>query len=142
MTSIRRRTAERLKQSQDTAASLTTFNEVDMSQIMEMRSKFNPELTLNGAGKLGFLSAFCRAVCLAMKAVPAVNASIEGPNYGDTLVFRDYVDISIAVASERGLITPVMRNAESLDWLQTEHQIGVLAEKVRWALCQLPFQQQ
>ena len=130
MSMMRRRIAERLKQSQDTAASLTTFNEVDMSQIMEIRKKFNPELTSNGAGKLGFLSAFCRAVCLAMKAVPAVNASIEGPGYGDTLVFRDYVDISIAVASDKGLITPVMRNAEGLDWLQTEQAIADLADKV------------
>ena len=130
MSMMRRRIAERLKQSQDTAASLTTFNEVDMSQIMDIRKKFNSELSANGAGKLGFLSAFCRAVCLAMKAVPAVNASIEGPGYGDTLVFRDYVDISIAVASDKGLITPVMRNAEGLDWLQTEQAIADLADKV------------
>lgn len=131
MSMMRRRIAERLKQSQDTAASLTTFNEVDMSQIMELRKKYNPELESNGVGKLGFLSAFCRAVCLAMKAVPAVNASIEGPNGGDTLVFRDYVDISVAVASEKGLVTPVMRNAESLDWLQTEQAINELAAKAR-----------
>lgn len=131
MSTMRRRIAERLKQSQDTAASLTTFNEVDMSQIMDIRTKFNPELIANGAGKLGFLSAFCRAVCLAMKAVPAVNASIEGPGYGDTLVYRDYVDISIAVASDKGLITPVMRNAEGLDWLQTEQAIADLADKAR-----------
>lgn len=130
MSRLRLRIAERLKLSQDTAASLTTFNEVDMSQIMEMRKKFNPELTSNGAGKIGFLSAFCRAVCLAMKTVPVVNASIEGPGGGDTMVFRDYVDISVAVASDKGLITPVIRNAECLDWLQTEKAIEELAIKV------------
>lgn len=130
MSNMRRRIAERLKQSQDTAASLTTFNEVDMSQIIQMRDKFNPELKANGAGKLGFLSAFCRAVCLAMKAVPAVNAGIEGPDGGDTIVYRDYVDISVAVASEKGLVTPVMRNAETLDWMETEQAISDLAEKV------------
>jgi len=110
---------------------LTTFNEVDMSQIMEMRKKFNAELATNGAGKLGFLSAFCRAVCLAMRIVPVVNASIEGPGSGDTMVFRDYVDISVAVASDKGLITPVIRNAEALDWLQTEKAIEELAVKAR-----------
>lgn len=130
MSRLRLRIAERLKLSQDTAASLTTFNEVDMSQIMEMRKKFNVELAANGAGKLGFLSAFCRAVCLAMRIVPVVNASIEGPDGGDTMVFRDYVDISVAVASDKGLITPVIRNAESLDWLQTEKAIEELAVKV------------
>lgn len=125
---MRKRIAERLKQSQDTAASLTTFNEVDMSQIIELRTKYNPELAEHAPGsKLGFLSAFCRAVVLAMKVVPAVNASIEGE---DMMVFRDYVDISIAVASPKGLITPVMRNAEALDWLETEKAIGELADKV------------
>ncbi|KAF8461128.1 putative Dihydrolipoyllysine-residue succinyltransferase [Kalaharituber pfeilii] len=130
MSRIRLRISERLKQSQDTAASLTTFNEVDMSQLAEMRAKFNPELSKSGH-KLSYLSAFCRAVCLAMKHVPAVNSSIEGPGLGDTLVFRDYVDISIAVASEKGLITPVLRNAESMDLLETEKAIADLAERGR-----------
>lgn len=131
MNRMRLRIAERLKQSQNTAASLTTFNEVDMSQIMEFRKLYKDEILKKTGVKLGFMSAFSRACVLAMKEIPAVNASIEGPNGGDTIVYRDYVDISVAVATPKGLVTPVVRNAESLDMVGIEQEIAELGKKAR-----------
>ncbi|KAJ4341597.1 2-oxoglutarate dehydrogenase complex E2 component [Didymella glomerata] len=131
MNRMRLRIAERLKQSQNTAASLTTFNEVDMSSIMEFRKLYKDEILKNKGVKLGFMSAFSRACILAMRDVPAVNASIEGPKGGDTIVYRDYVDISVAVATEKGLVTPVVRNAESLDMVGIEKAIADLGKKAR-----------
>ncbi|KAH0254583.1 putative dihydrolipoamide succinyltransferase, partial [Aureobasidium melanogenum] len=81
--------------------------------------------------KFGFMSAFSRASVLAMKDLPAVNAAIEGPNGGDTVVYRDYVDISVAVATEKGLVTPVVRNAESMDMIGIESAIAELGKKAR-----------
>jgi 2-oxoglutarate dehydrogenase E2 component (dihydrolipoamide succinyltransferase) len=130
MNRMRLRIAERLKQSQNTAASLTTFNEVDMSSLMEFRKLYKDEVLKKSGVKLGFMSAFSRACVLAMKDVPAVNASIEGPNGGDTIVYRDYVDISVAVATEKGLVTPVVRNAESMDMVGIEKAIADLGKKV------------
>ncbi|KAG2421643.1 dihydrolipoyllysine-residue succinyltransferase component of 2-oxoglutarate dehydrogenase complex [Aspergillus terreus] len=131
MNRMRLRIAERLKQSQNTAASLTTFNEVDMSSLMEFRKLYKDEVLKKSGVKLGFMSAFSRACVLAMKDVPAVNASIEGPNGGDTIVYRDYVDISVAVATEKGLVTPVVRNAESMDMVGIEKAIADLGKKAR-----------
>lgn len=131
MNRMRLRIAERLKQSQNTAASLTTFNEVDMSSIMEFRKLYKDEIVKKQGVKLGFMSAFSRACILAMKDIPAVNASIEGPNGGDTIVYRDYVDISVAVATEKGLVTPVVRNAESLGLVGIEEAIAGLGKKAR-----------
>ncbi|KAI4153886.1 MAG: hypothetical protein LQ340_002031 [Diploschistes diacapsis] len=131
MNRMRLRIAERLKQSQNTAASLTTFNEVDMSSIMEFRKLYKDEILKKTGVKLGFMSAFSRACVLAMKDIPAVNASIEGPNGGDTIVYRDYVDISVAVATEKGLVTPVVRNSESLDLVGIEKAIADLGKKAR-----------
>jgi 2-oxoglutarate dehydrogenase E2 component (dihydrolipoamide succinyltransferase) len=131
MNRMRLRIAERLKQSQNTAASLTTFNEVDMSSLMEFRKLYKDEILKNKGIKLGFMSAFSRASVLAMRDIPAVNASIEGENAGDTIVYRDYVDISVAVATEKGLVTPVVRNAESMDMLTIEKSIADLGKKAR-----------
>ncbi|EAA63006.1 hypothetical protein AN3466.2 [Aspergillus nidulans FGSC A4] len=131
MNRMRLRIAERLKQSQNTAASLTTFNEVDMSSLMEFRKLYKDEILKKTGVKLGFMSAFSRACVLAMKDVPAVNASIEGPNGGDTIVYRDYVDISVAVATEKGLVTPVVRNAETMDLVGIEKSIADLGKKAR-----------
>lgn len=131
MNRMRLRIAERLKQSQNTAASLTTFNEVDMSAVMEFRSKYKEEILKKTGVKLGFMSAFSRACILAMRDIPAVNASIEGPNGGDTIVYRDYVDISVAVATEKGLVTPVVRNAEAMDIVGIEKAIADLGKKAR-----------
>jgi 2-oxoglutarate dehydrogenase E2 component (dihydrolipoamide succinyltransferase) len=130
MNRMRLRIAERLKQSQNTAASLTTFNEVDMSALMEFRSKYKDEVLKKTGVKLGFMSAFSRACVLAMRDIPVVNASIEGPNGGDTIVYRDYVDISVAVATEKGLVTPVVRNVESLDLVGIEKSIADMGKKV------------
>ncbi|KAL2816354.1 hypothetical protein BJX63DRAFT_388156 [Aspergillus granulosus] len=131
MNRMRLRIAERLKQSQNTAASLTTFNEVDMSSLMEFRKLYKDDVLKKTGVKLGFMSAFSRACVLAMKDVPAVNASIEGPNGGDTIVYRDYVDISVAVATEKGLVTPVVRNSETMDLVGIEKAIADLGKKAR-----------
>ncbi|KAK5993143.1 2-oxoglutarate dehydrogenase complex component E2 [Cladobotryum mycophilum] len=131
MNRMRLRIAERLKQSQNTAASLTTFNEVDMSSIMEFRKLYKDETLKKTGVKLGFMSAFSRAAVLAMRDIPGVNASIEGPNGGDTIVYRDYVDISVAVATEKGLVTPVVRNVESMDMIGVEKAIADMGKKAR-----------
>lgn len=131
MNRMRLRIAERLKQSQNTAASLTTFNEVDMSNLMEFRKLYKEDVLKKTGVKLGFMSAFAKACVLAMKEIPAVNASIEGPGGGDTIVYRDYVDISVAVATPKGLVTPVVRNAESMDLITIEQAIGDLGKKAR-----------
>ncbi|KAL1899244.1 2-oxoglutarate dehydrogenase complex E2 component [Sporothrix stenoceras] len=131
MNRMRLRIAERLKQSQNTAASLTTFNEVDMSSLVEFRKLYKDEVLKKTGVKLGFMSAFTRACVLAMKDLPAVNASIEGPNGGDTIVYRDYVDVSVAVATEKGLVTPVVRNAEGMDLVTIEKSIADLGHKAR-----------
>jgi 2-oxoglutarate dehydrogenase E2 component (dihydrolipoamide succinyltransferase) len=127
MNRMRLRIAERLKESQNTNASLTTFNEVDMSSLMEMRKLYKDDILKKTGVKFGFMGAFTRAACLAMKEIPAVNASIEG---GD-MVYRDYVDVSIAVATPKGLVTPVVRNAESMDVLTIEKTIHDLGVKAR-----------
>ena len=130
MNRMRLRIAERLKQSQNTAASLTTFNEVDMSALMNMRKSYKDEILKKTGIKFGFMGAFGMASVMAMKAVPTANASIEGPGGGDTIVYRDYVDISVAVATEKGLVTPVVRNAESMDIIGIEREIAALGKKV------------
>ncbi|KAK9333252.1 hypothetical protein V1520DRAFT_333031 [Lipomyces starkeyi] len=131
MNRMRLRIAERLKQSQNTAASLTTFNEVDMSSLIEFRKLYKDEILKKTGVKLGFMSAFSRAVCLAAKEIPAVNGAIEGPNGGDTIVYRDYVDISVAVATPKGLVTPVVRNAETMSMVEVEKAIADLGAKAR-----------
>lgn len=128
MNRMRLRIAERLKESQNTAASLTTFNEVDMSNLMEMRKLYKDEVLDKTGIKFGFMGAFSKASALAAKEIPAVNASIEN---GDTMVFRDYMDISIAVSTPKGLVTPVVRNAESLSILGVEEEITRLGKKAR-----------
>ncbi|KAK3055869.1 2-oxoglutarate dehydrogenase complex E2 component [Extremus antarcticus] len=131
MNRMRLRIAERLKQSQNTAASLTTFNEVDMSNLMEMRKQYKDEILKKTGIKFGFMGAFVKASILAMRTVPTVNASIEGPGSGDTIVYKDYVDVSVAVATEKGLVTPVVRNAEALDMVGIESHIAELGKKAR-----------
>ena len=128
MNRMRLRIAERLKESQNTAASLTTFNEVDMTNLMDMRKLYKDEFLEKTGIKLGFMGAFAKASTLAAKEIPAVNAAIEN---NDTLVFRDYTDISIAVATPKGLVTPIVRNAESLSILGIEQEISNLGKKAR-----------
>jgi 2-oxoglutarate dehydrogenase E2 component (dihydrolipoamide succinyltransferase) len=131
MNRMRLRIAERLKQAQNTAASLSTFQEVDMSSLIEFRKLYKDEYLKRTGVKLGFMSAFARACVLAMKEIPSINAGIEGPNGGDTIVYHDYVDISVAVATEKGLTTPVIRNVESLNLLEVEKAIADLGKKAR-----------
>jgi 2-oxoglutarate dehydrogenase E2 component (dihydrolipoamide succinyltransferase) len=130
MNRMRLRIAERLKQAQNTAASLSTFQEVDMSALMAFRKKYKDDYLKKTGVKLGFMSAFAKACVLAMKEIPTVNAGIEGPNGGDTIVYHDYVDISIAVATEKGLTTPVVRNVESMNLIDIEKAIAELGKKV------------
>lgn len=127
MNRMRLRIAERLKESQNTAASLTTFQEVDMLQLMEMRKLYKDEIIKRDNIKFGFMGLFSKACTLAAKQVPAVNALIEGTD----MVFRDYMDISIAVATPKGLVTPVVRNAELLLVLGIEDAIVKLGTKAR-----------
>ena len=124
---MRLRIGERLKQSQNTAASLTTFNEIDMSAVIALRSKYKDQILKSQEVKLGFMGLFAKAACLAMRHIPAANSSIEG----DELVYHDYVDLSVAVATPKGLVTPVVRNCESLDVVEIERTITELGKKAR-----------
>ncbi|SCU87022.1 LAFA_0E04236g1_1 [Lachancea sp. 'fantastica'] len=127
MNRMRLRIAERLKDSQNTAASLTTFNECDMSALMDMRKLYKDEIIKKTGIKFGFMGMFAKACTLAAKEIPSVNAAIEG----DQIVYRDYTDISVAVATPKGLVTPVVRNAESLSVLDVEAEISRLGKKAR-----------
>ncbi|KAI0338031.1 dihydrolipoamide succinyltransferase [Trametopsis cervina] len=127
MNRMRLRIAERLKESQNAAASLTTFNEIDMSSLMDMRKKYKDEVLKEHEVKLGYMSAFAKASCLALKEITAANASIEGQE----IVYRDYVDLSVAVATPKGLVTPVVRNAESMSLVELEREIASLGKKAR-----------
>ncbi|KAF8234953.1 dihydrolipoamide succinyltransferase [Tricholoma matsutake] len=127
MSRMRLRIAERLKESQNAAASLTTFNEIDMSSLMEMRKRYKDEVLKEHGVKLGYMSAFAKACTLALKEIPAANASIEG----EEIVYRDYVDLSVAVATPKGLVTPVVRNAETMGFIDIEKEIVALGKKAR-----------
>ena len=96
-----------------------------------MRKLYKDEILKKTGTKFGFMGAFAKAATLAMKDIPSVNAAIEGPNGGDTIVYKDYVDISVAVATPKGLVTPVVRNAESLDVIGIEKAISDLGSKAR-----------
>ncbi|KAF5379169.1 hypothetical protein D9615_006007 [Tricholomella constricta] len=127
MNRMRLRIAERLKESQNAAASLTTFNEIDMSSLMEMRKKFKDQVMKEHEVKLGYMSAFAKACTLALREIPAANASIEG----EEIVYRDYVDLSVAVATPKGLVTPVVRNTETMNFVDIEKEIAFLGNKAR-----------
>ncbi|KAF9148044.1 2-oxoglutarate dehydrogenase complex E2 component [Linnemannia schmuckeri] len=127
MNRMRQTIAKRLKQSQENAASLTTFNEVDMTNLMKLRSNYKDAVLKKHNVKLGFMSAFVKASCYALKELPAVNARIEG----DSIIYNDYVDVSVAVATPKGLVTPVIRNAESLSFVEVEKSIAQYGAKAR-----------
>ena len=122
---IRRRIAERLVEAQQQAALLTTFNEVDMSAVMELRKKFKDLFQERYGAKLGFMSFFVRAAVEALRAVPQVNAEYRDPH----IVFRDFYDIGIAVGGGKGLVVPVLRNAEAMSFAQVELAIGDFARR-------------
>lgn len=127
MSRIRSRIAERLKEVQNTAAILTTFNEVDMKPVMDIRSRYKENFIAQYGVKLGFMSFFVKAAVEALKKYPAVNASVEG----DEIVYHEYYNISIAVSSPRGLVVPVIRNADQMTFADIEREIRVLAEKAQ-----------
>lgn len=127
MTSIRKTIAKRLVAVKNETAMLTTFNEVDMKPVMELRSRYKDQFKEKYGVGLGFMSFFSKAVCAALKEFPAVNASIDG----DEIVYHDYCDISVAVSTPRGLVVPVVRNVESLAMHQIEAEIARLAARGR-----------
>lgn len=126
---MRRTIAQRLKQSQDNCASLTAMQEIDMGAVMEWRKRNRDEVASLHGVRLGYMGIFTKAVALAAQDMPLVNAAINMEQ--GTITFRDYVDISIAVSAPKGLVTPVVRNCDSLSILQLEQAIAQLAEKVR-----------
>jgi len=127
MTRMRMRIAERLKDAQNTAAMLTTFNEIDMSNIMAIRSKYKDQFLDKHGAKLGFMSAFVAASSKALINFPQVNAAIDGKE----IVYRSYADISVAVATPTGLVTPVLRNTENMSFYDIEAEIAALGKKAR-----------
>ncbi|MES2498165.1 MAG: 2-oxoglutarate dehydrogenase complex dihydrolipoyllysine-residue succinyltransferase [Pseudomonadota bacterium] len=120
MTRLRQTVASRLKEAQNTAALLTTFNDVDMTAVIEARNKYKDLFEKKHGVRLGFMGFFVKAACMALKDVPAVNASIEG----DEIVYRDYVDVSVAVSAPNGLVVPVVRDAQNLSVAGIERTIG------------------
>jgi 2-oxoglutarate dehydrogenase E2 component (dihydrolipoamide succinyltransferase) len=127
MTPLRKRVAERLLQAQSTAAILTTFNEVDMSAVMRLRKEYQERYEKKHGVKLGFMSFFVKAALDALKAFPAVNASIEG----DEVVFHHYYDIGVAVSGSRGLVVPIIRDADERNMAELEKTIAELGTKAR-----------
>lgn len=127
MTSLRKTISKRLVSVKNETAMLTTFNEVDMKPVMDLRSKYKDKFKEKYGVGLGFMSFFTKAVCIALKEWPAVNAQING----DEIIYHNYCDVSIAVSTPRGLVVPVIRNAESLSFDQIENEVIRLAGKGR-----------
>ncbi|KAF0102542.1 MAG: 2-oxoglutarate dehydrogenase E2 component (dihydrolipoamide succinyltransferase) [bacterium] len=120
MTRLRQRIAERLKEAQNTAAMLTTFNEINMQPVMDLRARYQDRFLKEHGVKLGFMSFFTKAVCQALRVFPLVNARIDGRD----IVYHDYYDVGVAVSSERGLVVPILRNADRMSFSEIEKQIA------------------
>ncbi|WP_394853706.1 2-oxoglutarate dehydrogenase complex dihydrolipoyllysine-residue succinyltransferase [Exercitatus varius] len=127
MTRLRKRIAERLLEVKNSTAMLTTFNEVDMQPIMQLRKKYGEQFEKQHDVRLGFMSFYVKAVVEALKRYPVINATIDG----DDILYHNYFDISIAVSTPRGLVTPVLRDCDKMSMAEIEKQIKVLAEKGR-----------
>ena len=127
MTRLRQTIAKRLKQAQENAALLTTFNEVDMSSIMEMRKENQEDFQSRYGIKLGFMSFFVKACIVGLKSFPAVNAEIDG----EDIIYKNYYNISFAVGTEKGLVVPVLKNADELSFADIEKNIKEISEKAR-----------
>ena len=127
MTRLRQTIAKRLKQAQENAALLTTFNEVDMTNIMEMRKENQEDFQKRYGIKLGFMSFFVKSCVVALKNFPVINAEIEG----DTIVYKNYYNISFAVGTDKGLVVPVLKNADELSFADIEKNIKNISEKAR-----------
>ena len=127
MTRLRQTIAKRLKQAQENAALLTTFNEVDMTNVMEMRKENQEDFQTRYGIKLGFMSFFVKACVVALKNFPSVNAEIEG----DEIIYKNYYNISFAVGTDKGLVVPVLKNADELSFAEIEKNIKQISEKAR-----------
>ena len=127
MTRLRQTIARRLKEAQQTAAMLTTFNEVDMSAVMALRNHYKDAFEKRHGVKLGFMGIFVRACVAALKEVPTVNAEIDGQD----LIYKNHYDIGVAVGTERGLVVPVVRNADAMSLADIEREIATLGRKAR-----------
>ena len=127
MTRLRLTIAKRLKEAQENAAMLTTFNEVDMSEVMTMRSQYKEEFQKKYNVKLGFMSFFVKACVIGLKNYPAINAEIQG----EEIVYKNYYNISIAVGTDRGLVVPVLKNTDEMSFADIEKEIGDLGQKAR-----------
>jgi 2-oxoglutarate dehydrogenase E2 component (dihydrolipoamide succinyltransferase) len=127
MTRLRQTIAKRLKSAQDTAALLTTFNDVDMSAVIEARATYKDLFEKKHGVRLGFMGFFTKAVALAARDVPSVNAKIEG----DEIVYHNYLDVSVAVSAPNGLVVPVVRNADAMSFAQIEKAIGDFGAKAK-----------
>ena len=127
MTRLRQTVAKRLKEAQNTAAMLTTYNDVDMTNIIEARAKYKDLFEKKHGVRLGFMGFFTKAVCMALRDIPGVNAQIEG----DEIVYNNFCDISVAVSAPTGLVVPVIRNAESLSVAEIEKTIGGFGKKAK-----------
>ncbi len=127
MTRLRRRIAERLKEAQNTAAILTTFNEVDMTEVLAARARYRDRFEKKHGVRLGFMSFFAKACIAALKEIPSVNAMIDG----DEIVYRHYVDLGVAVGTDQGLVVPVLRDADGKSFAETEKEIGRLGRAAR-----------
>ena len=127
MTRLRKKIAERLKEAQNTAAMLTTFNEADMSAVMGLRNKFKDGFEKKHGVKMGFMSFFVKACVAALKELPAINAEIQG----DELVYKNYYDVGVAVGTPNGLVVPVVRNCDTKSFAEIEAEISGLGRKAR-----------
>lgn len=127
MTRLRQTVAKRLKEAQNNAALLTTYNDVDMTNVIEARAKYKDLFEKKHGVRLGFMGFFTKAVCMALRDIPGVNAQIEG----DEIVYNDFADISVAVSAPNGLVVPVIRNAESLSVADIEKTIGSFGKKAK-----------
>jgi 2-oxoglutarate dehydrogenase E2 component (dihydrolipoamide succinyltransferase) len=127
MTRLRQTIAKRLKEAQNTAAMLTTFNDVDMTAVIDARAKYKDLFEKKHGVRLGFMGFFVKAACMALKDIPSVNASIEG----DDIVYHDYVDVSVAVSAPGGLVVPVIRDAQALSVAGIEKTIGDFGRRAK-----------
>lgn len=127
MSNLRKTISRRLVEAKNTTAMLTTFNEIDMTNIMEIRKKYKDGFKETHGVNLGFMSFFTKAACIALQEWPAVNAYIDG----DQIIYHEYCDISIAVSAPKGLVVPVIRNAESMNMAEIEQAVVTLAKKAR-----------
>ena len=127
MTRLRKRIAERLKQAQNNAAMLTTFNEVDMTNLLAVRSHYKDAFEKRHGVKLGFMSFFVKAAIMALKEIPAVNGEIDG----EEIVYKNHYDIGVAVGTEQGLVVPVVRDADKMSFADIELKIADFGKRAR-----------